>query len=128
MPQALAEAVMKEVGGGLGEHVSCLAHITPAEWETLIGGAHIDGHPINIIARAKLRQVLRSARIVVGVIHAPPQPVAPQMSVTQPTPSSAAPDPSDAMFTVNVNDVIAQGVEPFWVLLMTDRRVSRHHR
>ena len=35
-------------------------------------------------------------------------------------PTTTAPDSSDAMLTVNVNDVIAQGVEPIRVPLMTD--------
>ena len=120
VPQALAEAVMGEVGGGLGDHVSCIAHITPDEWEGIIGVHQIRGHPVNLIARAKLRQVLLSARIVVGVVRAPPAPATPQAMTMQAPPTLSAPDSSDAMLTVNVNDVIAQGVEPIRVPLMTD--------
>ena len=71
---------------------------------------------MNFALRAKLRQVLLSARILVGLVRAP---AAPPTPVIQHAPPPTQ-DPLSAALTVNINDVIAQGLEPVRVPLMSD--------
>ena len=71
VPEDLAYAVVGTVGCQLEDHVSAIAFVLPSEWETMVTGADIGGIPINFVLRAKLRQVLLSARILVGMVRAP---------------------------------------------------------
>ena len=63
----LARAMMTEFGCALTDHVSSLAHILPTELELVVTSGSIQGVAVNFVQRAKLRQVLISVRIMVGM-------------------------------------------------------------
>ena len=117
---------MHAVGGALTDHVSCIAHILPNEWEGLIGVASLEYQPINLISRSKLRQVLLTARIVVGLVSDTRTSTSAAAQTTPVYP--APPDSIDDLRTVNINDVIAQGVEPIRVKLITDEEFQEPFR
>ena len=86
VPENLAYAVMSVVGCSIEDHVSSIAFVLPNEWESMVTGADIGGIPMNFALRAKLRQVLLSARILVGLVRAPAAPPTPtiQHALLQP--------------------------------------------
>ena len=119
VPEALATTTMTAVGGALTDHVSCIAHILPAEWEGMISALTLDGQPVSLIAKAKLRQVLLTARTIVGIVREQPT----QTQATTTTASAVTPpahEATDMMRTVSINDVIFQGCEAVRVPLMSD--------
>ena len=100
-----------------------ISHITPAEWEGLFATNAITSPtgdvPVNLIAKGKLQKALITSRQVMGVIREPVAPTPPTSTALVAT-SAAGSSGHDPLTTVNVNDVIAQGVEPVRVPLMSD--------
>ena len=104
LPLGIATAFCTMVGTEVTAHVSTIAHISVAEYETLISVPECLGHAVTPVMRAKLRQVMLSARICVAVVRAPtppPQPTPPQIVVQ----AVAAPE-VDQTSLVNLNDVV----------------------
>ena len=122
IPYDAGAAMMAAVGGALIDHISCISHIIPADWEGLFATNVITSAtgevPVNLITKGKRRQVLITARQVVGVIREPATQAPPVTTALVAT--SAASSSLDPLTSVNVNDTIAQGVEPIRVPLMTD--------
>ena len=79
----------------MGNHLSELAHLSIEEFESIISATDLMGNPITPVLRGKLRQVLLTARIVVGVTRAPdPSPQTPGTIVVQ-APPQPPPEPKD---------------------------------
>ena len=109
VPENLAYAVMSVVGCSIEDHVSTIAFVLPNEWETMVTGADIGGFPMNFALRAKLRQVLLSARILVGLVRAPAAPATPGPAPTTIVHNHGAEkDNGDGLTTVNIMDVPAR--------------------
>ena len=77
IPVQIAAAVLTSVGTTVTSHVSELAHVSIQDYEAIIGSGDLMGQVITPVMRGKLRQVLLSARIIVGVTRAPDPPAAP---------------------------------------------------
>ena len=71
IPVQIAAAVLTAVGTTVTSHVSELAHVSIQDFEAIIGSGDLMGQVIIPAMRGKLRQVLLSARIIVGVTRAP---------------------------------------------------------
>ena len=74
IPPELARATATTVGAELTDHVSTIAHILPSEWEGVIAEDNLIGQPISLVMRGRLRQVLISARAVIGIGRVNPPP------------------------------------------------------
>ena len=109
IPVALATAFCTVLGTELTAHVSAIAHISVAEFESIISAPEFLGIPVTPVIRAKLRQVLLSARICVAVVRAPDPP--PQPAPSQVVVQAVAPPEVDQTTMVNLNDVVRQGSE-----------------
>ena len=118
LPTDVGNAVLADIGVHAGDHVSVVSYITPNEWEAMLAPPMLQGVPINIGMRSRIRQVLLAARLVTGVVRPPVErePAAPVI-IHQP---SARDDTSDILTTVNIMDVYLQGAEPCRVKIMSN--------
>ena len=121
----MATAVLTSVGATITSHVSDLAHVSIFDYEAIISASDLMGHVITPVLRGKLRQVLLSARIVVGVTRAPDPPPAPTVIQAGPGPSSSTgpqqpivvhaiipqQEKEDQTQVVYLNDVVKQGCD-----------------
>ena len=66
--------MLTAVGSEMGNHVSELAHLSIEEFENIIAPSDLIGNAITPVIRGKLRQVLLTARIIIGLTRAPDPP------------------------------------------------------
>ena len=66
VPLQMATAVLAAVGAQATSHVSEPGHVSIEDYEAVISAGDLMGQIITPVMRGKLRQVLLSARIVVG--------------------------------------------------------------
>ena len=122
IPTDIGNAMLTEIDVNANAHVSELSYITPAEWETMLANPSIQGVPLSIGMRGRLRQVLLSARICTGVIRAPAPPVDPKSEPTTIIHNHGVGEKEgmDTLTTVNVMDVYLQGAEPCRIKIMPE--------
>ena len=109
IPTDVGNALLAEIDVPASDHVSAISSIAPSEWEEVIARPAIREVPVSLGMRGRLRQVLLSARISVGVIKPAPAVVdAGGLKQLPPKPDST----SDGLTTVNLCDVIIQGTKP----------------
>ena len=68
IPTGVGNALLAEIDVLASDHASAISSIAPGEWEEVIARPSIREVPISLGMRGRLRQILLSARISVGVI------------------------------------------------------------
>ena len=72
IPTDVGNALLAEIDVPASDHVSAISSIAPSEWEEVIARPTIREVPVSLGMRGRLRQVLLSARISVGLIKPAP--------------------------------------------------------
>ena len=64
MLEARIGAVLDELGLSIEDHSASIAYVKDEEWEVMITKLNVDGAPVKIGHKAKLRRLLAVARII----------------------------------------------------------------
>ena len=123
VPLQMATAVLAAIGAEATSHASELAHVSIEDYESIISARDLMGQIITPVMRGKLRQVLLSARIVIGVTRAPDPPAPPPQPINTAATTSSTSQPivvhaimppqekEDQTQVVYLNDVVKQGCD-----------------